>query len=59
MRSPSADSIDLVSAFVRWHGLRLLEDRTALHHALNDSDEDVNAGRLVDAEVASAPRRIP
>jgi hypothetical protein len=25
------------------------EDRTALHHALRDSDDDVKAGRLVDA----------
>src|SRR4030095_9249002 len=24
---PSADSIDLLCAFVRWHGLRLLEDQ--------------------------------
>lgn len=27
------------------------EDRAALHQALKDSDEDVKAGRLVDAEV--------
>lgn len=27
------------------------EDRAALHQALKDSDEDVTAGRLVDAEV--------
>jgi hypothetical protein len=28
---PSADSIDLLCAFVRWHGLRLLEDQLAAH----------------------------
>ena len=28
---PSADSIDLLCAFVRWHGLRLLEDELAAH----------------------------
>ena len=27
------------------------DDRAALHRALSDSDEDVKAGRLVDAEV--------
>lgn len=27
------------------------EDRAALHQALKDSDKDVTAGRLVDAEV--------
>ena len=27
------------------------EDRAALHRALSDSDEDVKAGRLVDADV--------
>ena len=27
------------------------EDRAALHQVLKDSDEDVKAGRLVDAEV--------
>ena len=27
------------------------EDRAALHQALNDSDEDIKAGRLVDADV--------
>jgi len=27
------------------------EDPAALHRALKDSDEDVNAGRLVDADV--------
>jgi len=27
------------------------EDRTALHRALEESDEDVKAGRLVDADV--------
>src|SRR5829696_292023 len=28
---PSADSIDLLCAFVRWHGLRLLEDQLETH----------------------------
>ena len=28
---PSADSIDLLCAFVRWHGLRLLEDQLEGH----------------------------
>jgi superfamily II DNA or RNA helicase/HKD family nuclease len=28
---PSADSIDLLCAFVRWHGLRLLEDQLDAH----------------------------
>ena len=28
---PSADSIDLLCAFVRWHGLRLLEDQLGAH----------------------------
>ena len=28
---PSADSIDLLCAFVRWHGLRLLEDQLKAH----------------------------
>ena len=28
---PSADSIDLLCAFVRWHGLRLLEDQLEAH----------------------------
>jgi hypothetical protein len=28
---PSADSVDLLCAFVRWHGLRLLEDQLAAH----------------------------
>lgn len=28
---PSADSIDLLCAFVRWHGLRLLEDQLVAH----------------------------
>jgi HKD family nuclease len=28
---PSADSIDLLCAFVRWHGLRLLEDQLEVH----------------------------
>ena len=28
---PSADSIDLLCAFVRWHGLRLLEDQIEAH----------------------------
>ena len=28
---PSADSIDLLCAFVRWHGVRLLEDELAAH----------------------------
>jgi hypothetical protein len=27
------------------------DDRAALHQALTDSDEDIKAGRLVDAEV--------
>lgn len=27
------------------------EDRAALHQALKDSDQDVNAGRLVDSKV--------
>jgi hypothetical protein len=27
------------------------DDRAALHRALSDSDEDVKAGRIVDAEV--------
>ena len=27
------------------------EDRAALHRALEDSDEDVKAGRLIDADV--------
>jgi hypothetical protein len=27
------------------------EDRAALHQALKDSDEDIKAGRLVDADV--------
>ena len=27
------------------------DDRAALHQALNDSDEEINAGRLVDVEV--------
>lgn len=27
------------------------EDRAALHRALRDSDEDVKAGRLIDADV--------
>ena len=31
-----------------WLGV---EDRAALHQALKDSDEDVKAGRLVDANV--------
>jgi superfamily II DNA or RNA helicase len=28
---PSADSIDLLCAFVRWHGLRVLEDQLVVH----------------------------
>ncbi len=28
---PSADSIDLLCAFVRWHGLRLLEEQLTAH----------------------------
>ena len=28
---PSADSIDLLCAFVRWHGLRVLEDQLVAH----------------------------
>ena len=28
---PSADSVDLLCAFVRWHGLRLLEDQLRAH----------------------------
>ena len=28
---PSADSIDLLCAFVRWHGLRVLEDQLRAH----------------------------
>ena len=28
---PSADSIDLICAFVRWHGLRVLEDQLVAH----------------------------
>jgi superfamily II DNA or RNA helicase/HKD family nuclease len=28
---PSADSIDLLCAFVRWHGLRILEDQLVAH----------------------------
>jgi hypothetical protein len=33
------------------------EDRAALHQAFKDSDEDVKAGRLVDAEVILHERR--
>lgn len=29
--TPSADSIDLLCAFVRWHGLRVLEDQLRAH----------------------------
>jgi superfamily II DNA or RNA helicase/HKD family nuclease len=28
---PSADSVDLICAFVRWHGLRVLEDQLVAH----------------------------
>ena len=33
------------------------EDRAALHQALKDSDEDIKAGRLVDADVILRDRR--
>jgi len=34
------------------------EDRVALHQALRDSDADVNAGRLVDADVVLRELRL-
>lgn len=33
------------------------EDRAALHRALRDSEEDVEAGRLIDAEVVLSELR--
>jgi len=35
------------------------EDRTALHRALRDSNEDVKAGRLIDADVVLRELRRP